>query len=121
MAAVEEAKQRMEELIRTHQRRNPRIAEPEGTADDWIFRKAVKKQFRIFYHISLKRWFYWLPRGRTKGKNCHKPGVMDALRFLCEDQARRRQAEELVKVEKLKWSKEAEELMKDSITPAKQR
>ncbi|KAF4687191.1 hypothetical protein FOZ60_004220 [Perkinsus olseni] len=73
------------------------IGEPEGAAEDWAFRDAVREEFGIHYHKSLKSWFYWLPEGGTRGKKCIKPGVLNALRFLCEDKAKREEAERLGK------------------------
>ncbi|KAF4687192.1 hypothetical protein FOZ60_004220 [Perkinsus olseni] len=67
MGTVEDAKQRIERIIRDHERRNPGYR------------------------------FYWLPEGGTRGKKCIKPGVLNALRFLCEDKAKREEAERLGK------------------------
>ncbi|KAF4677236.1 hypothetical protein FOZ60_017459 [Perkinsus olseni] len=90
MDAVANAKQRMEELIQEHLRRNPRIVEPDGTADDWTFREALKKQFGILYDRTSMTWFYSLPDGRKRVKRCVEAGILDTLRVICEDKARRK-------------------------------
>ncbi|KAF4738042.1 hypothetical protein FOZ62_006503, partial [Perkinsus olseni] len=92
MGAVEAAKQRMEELIQAHLRRNPEIAEPDGAANDWIFRDAVREQFRISYDKFGLLWRYKLPNGRSRKKNCVEAGVLGTLRLVCEEQAMRKEA-----------------------------
>ncbi|KAF4677239.1 hypothetical protein FOZ60_017462, partial [Perkinsus olseni] len=90
MGVVEDAKQRMEELIQEYSLRNPKIAEPDGAADDWLFRDAVKEQFGIRYDRSRMTWIYRLPRGGKKVKSCSKAGgIFDTLRLVCEGKARR--------------------------------
>ncbi|KAF4737356.1 hypothetical protein FOZ63_026143 [Perkinsus olseni] len=87
MGVVEDAKQRLEELIEEYSLRNPKIAEPDGAADDWLFRDAVKEQFGIRYDISRMTW---LPQGGKKVKSCSKAGgILDTLRLVCEGKARR--------------------------------
>ncbi|KAF4740835.1 hypothetical protein FOZ63_005861 [Perkinsus olseni] len=94
MSAEDDIRQRMENLIRKHLRRNPEIADPEGTAVDWVFRDAVRKQFRIFYRADTMSWYYRLPQGRTRGRKCVRAGVLNTLKFVCGDKAQRQESEQ---------------------------
>ncbi|KAF4719811.1 hypothetical protein FOZ63_003145, partial [Perkinsus olseni] len=88
------AKQRLEELIQEHLRRNPRIAEPEGAANDWLFRNAVREQLGICFDRNRVRWHCKLPNGRHLYRGCITFGVLDALRLICEEQVRRKKVEQ---------------------------
>ncbi|KAF4729613.1 hypothetical protein FOZ62_024221, partial [Perkinsus olseni] len=94
MSVVDDIRHRMENLIKKHLQRNPEIADPEGTAVDWVFRDAVRKQFRIFYRADTMSWYYRLPQGRTRGKKCVRAGVLNTLKFVCGDKAQREESEQ---------------------------